>query len=53
MPLMPVIGKQRQVSLCKFEASLVYINEFQDSQSYVVRPCLKKKKMLSSTTNKI
>lgn len=38
MPLMPVIGKQRQVSLCKCETSLLYISEFQDCQSYVVRP---------------
>lgn len=28
--------------LCKFEASLVYI-EFQASQDYKVRPCLKKR----------
>lgn len=32
---------QRQVDLCESEASLVYIGEFQASQKYVVRPCLK------------
>ena len=31
---------QRQVELCEFRASLVYLHsEFQDSQSYIVRAC--------------
>jgi hypothetical protein len=30
--LISELGKQKQVDLCEFEASLVYIVEFQDSQ---------------------
>jgi hypothetical protein len=37
MPLIPAFGRQRQVDLCDFEASLQ--SEFQD----IVRPCLKNK----------
>jgi hypothetical protein len=33
-------GKDRQIS--EFEASLVIQSEFQDSQSYTEKPCLKK-----------
>lgn len=29
------------MDLCEFETSLVYTVSFQDSQSYVMRPCLK------------
>ena len=31
--------RQRQVKLCEFKTSLDY-TEFQDSQGYIVRPCL-------------
>jgi hypothetical protein len=34
--------KQRQVDLCELKASLVY-TEFQESQGYIMRPCLKNK----------
>ena len=35
MPLIPALGRQKQVDLCEFEASLVYKSKFQDRhQSY-------------------
>lgn len=37
------LRRQRQAELCEFEASLVSHSEFQGSQSYRVRPCLKTK----------
>ena len=41
MPLIPALGRQRQVDLREFEASLVYTSEFQDSHgSYTEKPCL-------------
>jgi hypothetical protein len=44
MPIVPALGWQRQVDLCEFEASLIYVcTEFLDSQSYIVRPRLKTK----------
>ena len=39
MPLIPALWRQADRS--KFKASLVYNSEFQDSQSYIVRLCLK------------
>ena len=38
--LIPALRRQRQVDVYEYEASLVYL-EFQVSQSYMVRPCLK------------
>jgi hypothetical protein len=38
--LIPALEKQRKVDLFEFKASLVY-SEFQKSQGYVLRPCLK------------
>ena len=35
----PVLGRLREVGLSEFQDSLIY--EFQVSQSYIVRPCLK------------
>ena len=43
MPLIVVLGRQRQVGLCEFEVGLVYISKFQDSQDCIERPCLKNK----------
>jgi hypothetical protein len=43
-------GRGRWIS--EFEASLVYKSEFQDSQSYTEKPCLKKKKNKKITKNK-
>jgi hypothetical protein len=40
-PLIPALRRQRQANL-EFEASLVYRVEFQDSQGYTEKPCLKK-----------
>jgi hypothetical protein len=37
-----VCGRGRWIS--EFQASLVYISEFQDSQRYIVRSCFGKKK---------
>ena len=46
-PLILGPRRQREAYLGKFEANLVYI-EFQDSQSYMERPCLKGNKWLKS-----
>ena len=32
----PALGRQRQVELCEFEASLAYNSKFQDSQGYIL-----------------
>ena len=40
MPLILVLGRQRQVDLCEFKANLVYIR-FQDRQGYTEKPYLK------------
>ena len=43
-PLIPALGKQRQVDFCEFENSLVYKSEFQDSlQSHCFEKTDKKK----------
>jgi hypothetical protein len=42
MPLIPALGRQRQVDFYEFEASLVYISESQNRQSYTLRPWLGK-----------
>ena len=39
MPLIPVLGRQRQVNFCEFKPSLVYI----DFQGCTVRHCLSKR----------
>jgi hypothetical protein len=41
-PLISVLRKQRQVDLCELETSLIHRAEFQDSQGYTEKPCLKK-----------
>jgi hypothetical protein len=48
-PLIPALG--RQYNLFDFEANLIYI-EFQGSQSYTEKRCLKKKKSLGSEASK-
>uniref|UniRef100_A0A8C6R1M0 Solute carrier family 26, member 9 n=1 Tax=Nannospalax galili TaxID=1026970 RepID=A0A8C6R1M0_NANGA len=40
-PLIPALGRQRQVNLCKIEASLVYMVSFRSAVA-TGRPCLKK-----------
>lgn len=41
-PLILALGRQKQVDLYEFMASLVYIHsKLQDSQDYIDRPCLK------------
>ena len=45
MPLISILGRQRQVDLCEFETSLTYkVSEFQGSQGYTGKSCPKKKK---------
>ena len=39
--LIPALGRQRQVDLWVQDQPVLH-NEFQDSQNYIVRPCLKK-----------
>ena len=44
MPLIPALGRQRQVGLCEFEASLVYIVSSRTVKAVTQRkPVLKKK----------
>jgi hypothetical protein len=43
-PLILVLIRQRQAILCVFEASFGLQCEFQDSQGYKVRACLKTNK---------
>jgi hypothetical protein len=40
MPLIPVLGRQRQVNLSELEVSLIFRVEFKDSQGYTEKPCL-------------
>jgi hypothetical protein len=42
--LIATLSRQKEVELCKFEASLSTEREFQDSQDYTEKPCLGKKK---------
>jgi hypothetical protein len=51
-PLSLVLGRQKVDDLCEFEVILVYI-EFQDSNSYIERPCLKQNKQNPQTTTKL
>ena len=45
IPLIPVLGRQRQADLCEFEASLVCRAEFQDRlQSDTEKPLSEKQK---------
>ena len=48
MPEIPALGRQRRADLCESEASLVYKREYQDSQSYIKKPCLGKKNTFHS-----
>ena len=42
-PLIPALGRQRQVDLYEFEASLVY-RVIPNSQCYTEKPCLRKQR---------
>ena len=42
MPLIPALGRQRQVNLCEFEASLVYRESFRTPRATERNPGLKK-----------
>ena len=44
MPLIPTLGRQRQVDLCEFEASLVYIVSSRTGSKATEKPCLEKPK---------
>jgi hypothetical protein len=43
MLLIPALEGQRQVNLCEFEASLVYIASSRPNRVYTVKPRLKRK----------
>jgi hypothetical protein len=48
IPLIPALGRQKQVDLCEFEASLVSLqSKFQDSQLYTEKPISKKKSYIA------
>jgi hypothetical protein len=51
MPLMPAPGRQNQVDFWVWGQSCLH-SEFQDSQSYTEKPCLKKQKQKQKQTNK-
>ena len=48
MPLIPVLGKQRQTDLCEFKASLVYITSSRPARDTETLSQKKKKKELST-----
>ena len=41
MPLSSALDRQRQVDLCEFKSQSILPSEFQNSQGYVKRPCIK------------
>jgi hypothetical protein len=43
-PLIPALGRQRQVDLCEFEASLVYRMSSRTARAIQRNPCLEKTK---------
>ena len=49
MPLIPALRKQRQVDLCRFEASLVYRVSSRKARMVSEKPCLKKPKQTPKT----
>lgn len=42
MPLIPALAREMQTELCEFQAS----------ESYIMRPCVKKEKKKEENTNK-
>jgi hypothetical protein len=44
--LIPTVRRQRQINLCEFEASLVYILNSTIARCTQQRPCLQKKKII-------
>ena len=44
-PLIPALGRKKQVDLCEFEASLAYRASSRKGSKLTEKPCLKKKKM--------
>jgi hypothetical protein len=49
---MPALQRQRQEHLCEFKASLGLQSEFQNSQGYTEKPCLKKPNQPTEQTKK-
>ena len=52
MPLIPALGREKQVDLCEFEASLVYRTSSRTGSKATEKPCLEKqeKKLANQTT---
>ena len=50
MPLIPALGRQQQVDLCEFEASLVYRASSRTSSKSTEKLCLKKPKPKQNKT---
>ena len=53
MPLVPVLGRQRQADLCEFEANPVYVVSFRTARATQRNPVLKKPKTKKQTRNPI
>jgi hypothetical protein len=51
MPLIPALGRQRQADFC-IQGQPGLQSEFQDSQGYTEKPCLKKNKKTKTNNNK-
>ena len=50
MPLILVLGRQRQADHCEFESSLIYRVSFWTGGAYTEKPCLKEQKQNQNTT---
>ena len=44
MPLIPALGRQRQVGICEFKVSLVYRVSSRTGSKATEKPCLEKPK---------
>jgi hypothetical protein len=51
MPLIPALGRQRQVDFCRGQPGLQ--SEFQDSQGYREKPCLENQNKTTTTTKEL
>jgi len=51
-PLIPALGRQRQIELCELKAILVYIVSFRAARYHIERPCLKTNKQTNKQKQK-